>query len=149
MTVWFRTAMLNLLIRKSGQTQKREERKVVYQMIDDAAVAAVSSGEKFQAFLNIQAQFDRYSASNALLIAHQCRMQRSWQTLLPGRTLVFTSRRACAINLLEPGQEYTNQDGTVKTSYKVKRCSMCRRQRPYRSMRRWYPMIKVATECAS
>ncbi len=52
--------------------QKREERKVVYQMIDDAAVAAVSSGEKFQAFLNIQAQFDRYSASNALLIAHQC-----------------------------------------------------------------------------
>ena len=41
-------------------------------MIDDAAVAAVSSGEKFQAFLNIQAQFDRYSASNALLIAHQC-----------------------------------------------------------------------------
>ena len=36
--------------------QKREERKVVYQMIDDAAVAAVSSGEKFQAFLNIQAQ---------------------------------------------------------------------------------------------
>lgn len=33
--------------------QKREERKVVYQMINDAAVAAVSSGEKFQAFLNI------------------------------------------------------------------------------------------------
>ena len=64
-------------------TQKREERKVVYQMIDDAAVAAVSSGEKFQAFLNIQAQFDRYSASNALLIAH-------------GRKLVFTSRKGLA-----------------------------------------------------
>ena len=57
--------------------QKREERKVVYQMIDDAAVAAVSSGEKFQAFLNIQAQFDRYSASNALLIAHQC-LEEHW-----------------------------------------------------------------------
>jgi len=76
-------------------TQKREERKVVYQMIDDAAVAAVSSGEKFQAFLNIQAQFDRYSASNALLIV---RMRRSWQTLLPGRTLVFTSRKGFALS---------------------------------------------------
>lgn len=76
--------------------QKREERKVVYQMIDDAAVAAVSSGEKFQAFLNIQAQFDRYSASNALLLPISVRMQRSWQTLLPGRTLVFTSRKGLA-----------------------------------------------------
>ena len=51
--------------------QKREEREAVYQMIDDAATAAVSSGEQFQLFLNVQARFDRYSASNVLLIAHQ------------------------------------------------------------------------------
>ena len=102
--------------------QKREERKVVYQMIDDAAVAAVSSGEKFQAFLNIQAQFDRYSASNALLIAHQCPDATQLADFAAWKnTGVHIKKGACAINLLEPGQEYTNQDGTVKTSYKVKK----------------------------
>lgn len=123
--------------------QKREERKAVYQMIDDAATAAVSSGEQFQLFLNVQAQFDRYSASNALLIAHQCPDATQLADFAAWKnTGVHIKKGACAINLLEPGQEYTNQDGTVKTSYKVKRCSMCRRQRPCRSMRRWYPMIK-------
>ena len=102
--------------------QKREERKVVYQMIDDAAVAAVSSGEKFQAFLNIQAQFDRYSASNALLIAHQCPDATQLADFAAWKnTGVHIKKGVCAINLLEPGQEYTNQDGTVKTSYKVKK----------------------------
>ena len=103
-------------------TQKREERKVVYQMIDDAAVAAVSSGEKFQAFLNIQAQFDRYSASNALLIAHQCPDATQLADFAAWKnTGVHIKKGACAINRLEPGQEYTNQDGTVTTSYKVKK----------------------------
>ncbi len=91
-------------------------------MIDDAAVAAVSSGEKFQAFLNIQAQFDRYSASNALLIAHQCPDATQLADFAAWKnTGVHIKKGACAINLLEPGQEYTNQDGTVKTSYKVKK----------------------------
>lgn len=83
---------------------------------------AVSSGEKFQAFLNIQAQFDRYSASNALLIAHQCPDATQLADFAAWKnTGVHIKKGVCAINLLEPGQEYTNQDGTVKTSYKVKK----------------------------
>lgn len=102
--------------------QKREERKAVYQMIDDAAVAAVSSGEKFQVFLNIQARFDRYSASNALLIAHQCPDATRLADFAAWKDAgVYIKKGASTINLLEPGKEYTKPDGTVKTSYKVKK----------------------------
>lgn len=102
--------------------QKREEREAVYQMIDDAATAAVSSGEQFQLFLNVQARFDRYSASNVLLIAHQ----RPDATRLADFAAwkdagVHIKKGESTINLLEPGKEYTKPDGTVKTSYKVKK----------------------------
>lgn len=102
--------------------QKREERKAVYQMIDDAAIAAVSSGKQFQVFLNVQARFDRYSVSNVLLIAHQfpeaTRLAdfNTWK-----KEGVYIKKGESTINLLEPGKEYTKPDGTVKTSYKVKK----------------------------
>lgn len=62
--------------------QKREERKAVYQMIDDAATAAVSSGEQFQLFLNVQARFDRYSASISMDRTHAALHLSCWMQLL-------------------------------------------------------------------
>ena len=102
--------------------QKQEERKAVYQTIDDAAIATVSSGKQFQVFLNVQARFDRYSVSNVLLIAHQfpeaTRLAdfNTWKN-----EGVYIKKGESTINLLEPGKEYTTPDGRIKTSYNVKK----------------------------
>ena len=71
--------------------------------------------------LNTQAQFDRYSVSNALLIAYQH----------PGATKVadfstwkeedvFVKKGEKAITMLEPGSEFTREDGTTGFSANVK-----------------------------
>ena len=51
--------------------KKRQERAEAYALLDTATEEIVKDAEKFRDFLNTQAQFDRYSVSNALLIAYQ------------------------------------------------------------------------------
>ena len=71
---------------KSGSTKKRmskeeyaemkkTEKDKVYQMIDEASLDIVSSGEKFRSYLDTQSTMDRYSAVNALLINNCCFLQ--------------------------------------------------------------------------
>lgn len=51
--------------------KKQEERKELYALADATAVEISSSGEKFQAYLDVQARFSRYTPTNALLILAQ------------------------------------------------------------------------------
>lgn len=102
--------------------KKRMERAEAYVMLDNATEEIVSDGERFRDFLNTQAQFDRYSVSNALLIAFQ----------RPGATKVAdfgtwkdddvsVSKGEKAITILEPGNEYTREDGSTGFSINVKK----------------------------
>ena len=102
--------------------KKRMERAEAYVMLDNATEEIVSDGERFRDFLNTQAQFDRYSVSNALLIAFQ----------RPGATRVAdfgtwkdddvsVNKGEKAITILEPGNEYTREDGTTGFSINVKK----------------------------
>ena len=102
--------------------KKKQERAEAYELLDTATDEIAKDAEKFRDYLNTQAQFDRYSVSNALLIAFQH----------PGATKVadFTTwkeddvsvnKGEKAITILEPGSEFTREDGTTGFSINVKK----------------------------
>ncbi len=108
--------------KKEWAEKKRLERAEAYMLLDKASEEIAKDPEKFRDYLNTQAQFDRYSVGNALLIAFQH----------PGATKVadFSSwkeedvsinKGEKAITILEPGNEYTRDDGTTAFSVNVKK----------------------------
>ena len=100
---------------------KQTERKSVYALADETAQDVAENGESFRAFLDIQARFDRYSVTNALLIlaqrpeATQLRTFEGWK-----EQGVSIKQHETHINLLEPGEEYQRDDGSMATSWKVR-----------------------------
>ena len=78
--------------------------------------------ELFQSYLDVQSRFDRYSVGNALLIAAQMpeanRLAdfKSWKD-----ADVYIKKGATGITILEPGDEYTREDGSVGVSYNAKK----------------------------
>lgn len=102
--------------------KKKQERTAVYGMIDEMLASIGSDGAAFQTYLDVQAQFDRYTANNAILVAAQMPEAtrlldfESWKSeglhILQGEE---------AIKILEPGKEYERDDGTIGVSYNVKR----------------------------
>ena len=108
--------------RDSWIDRKRAERTEAYALLDTATEEITSDGERFKDFLNTQSQFDRYSVSNAILIAYQH----------PGATKVadFNSWKEedVSINkgekgfiLFEPGSEFTREDGSTGFSVNTKK----------------------------
>lgn len=102
--------------------RKQAEREGVYAMIDSYVQDMGREGGLFQAYLDVQARFDLYSVSNAILIAAQCPEATkladfdSWKA-----NGVYVRRGADAITILEPGKEYQRDDGSVGVSYNVRK----------------------------
>ena len=62
----------SLQLSKEEYAQKKKaEKDAVYKLIDDTAKETVNDPNRFAAFLDTQSKFDRYSATNALLIYAQ------------------------------------------------------------------------------
>ena len=108
--------------RDAWAERKRVERAEAYALLDKATEELTNDGERFKDFLNTQSQFDRYSVSNAILIAYQH----------PGATKVadFNSWKEedVSINkgekgfiLFEPGSEFTREDGSTGFSVNTKK----------------------------
>lgn len=110
------------LIKTPGQKRKRRSasQSLIWPMPLPGAVC--TDGNKFREYLDLQARFDRYSATNALLIlaqmpqATQVRDYDGWKD-----SGVSVKRRPKAISILEPGDEYRREDGSIGTYYNVKR----------------------------
>ena len=102
--------------------RKQAEREGVYAMIDSYVQDMGREGGLFRAYLDVQARFDLYSVSNAILIAAQCPEATkladfdSWKA-----NGVYVRRGADAITILEPGKEYQRDDGSVGVSYNVRK----------------------------
>lgn len=102
--------------------KKQAERDQVYALVDSTAEAIAQDGGKFQEYLDVQSHFDRYSVGNALLIAAQMpkavqlRDFDSWKE--SGASI---KKQQKAISILEPGEEYTRDDGSTGVSYNVKK----------------------------
>ena len=108
--------------RDSWIDRKRAERAEAYALLDTATEELTGDGEKFKDYLNTQSHFDRYSVSNAILIAYQH----------PGATKVADfntwKEEDVSINkgekgfiLFEPGSEFTREDGSTGFSVNTKK----------------------------
>ena len=102
--------------------KKQAERQAVYDLADITAEVVSRDGSKFQAYLDVQTRFSRYSATNVLLIlaqkpdATQLKDFDGWKDA--GASI---KRQQKGISILEPGEEYEREDGSIGTSYNVKR----------------------------
>jgi len=108
--------------KEAWKQQKQEQREMVYAMIDDTAQTVARDGAAFQKYLDVQSRFDRYSVANALLILAQ----------KPDATRIadfdtwkeqgaYIRKKETGFYILEPGDEYQRDDGTVGISYNLKK----------------------------
>lgn len=101
--------------------QKNENRALAYEMLE-TATEELNNPDTVMAYLDIQSKFDRYSVSNALLVAYQnpeaTRLcdSKTWQ-----KNHVFINKGETGIIILEPGKEYTRDDGKTVTPYNAKK----------------------------
>ena len=102
--------------------KKQQERTEAFEMLDNATEEAVANPETFRDYLLIQSRFGKYSVSNALLISYQNNEAtyladfETWK-----EKGVFVQKGERGITLLEPGNEFTREDGTTGFSINVKK----------------------------
>lgn len=102
--------------------RKQAERKEVYALVDTTAASVAADGATFRQFLDTQARFSRYSATNALLIfaqMPQATQLKSFEHWRSGGVSIKRSQKG--ISILEPGESYAREDGSTGTSYNVKK----------------------------
>lgn len=102
--------------------KKKAEREAVYELADNTAMEIAEDCQKFQQYLDVQTQFGRYSAVNALLIL----AQKPESTKLGDFDYwksqgAYVNKGQSGISILEPGKEYQREDGSVGVSYNVKK----------------------------
>lgn len=102
--------------------RKKAERQELYELADSTTQAVSMDGGKFQAYLDVQARFDRYSTTNALLILAQMPQATQVKDFDGWKNAGFSVKRhPQRISILEPGGEYQRGDGSVGTFYNVKK----------------------------
>lgn len=101
---------------------KRNEKSQIYELIDKTAEKIVTSGEEFKKYLDSQSKFDNYSVGNALLVSSQMPKATQLRDLESWRGVgAFKKRFAKAVKILEPGDNYMREDGSVGVNYNVKK----------------------------
>ncbi len=102
--------------------RKKQERDEAYALLDTATGEITKDPERFRDFLNTQARFDRYSVSNAILIAYQRPGAERLADFSDWKEKnVSVSKGEKAITILEPGNEFTREDGSTGVSMSVKK----------------------------
>jgi hypothetical protein len=107
--------------KEAWKQHKQEQREMIYAMIDDTAQTVARDGTAFQKYLDVQSRFDRYSVANVLLILAQ----------KPDATRIadfdtwkeqgaYIRKNETGFYILEPGEEYRRDDGSVGISYNPK-----------------------------
>ena len=94
--------------------KKMAKRRAVYELADSTAGSIQQDGGRFREYLDIQARFDRYSVTNALLIqaqmpeATRLKSFDGWKQ--DGASIRKNAKR---ISILEPGDEYRRENGPL------------------------------------
>lgn len=114
--------MNEIFDKEEWASRKQQDREAAYAMVDDALKKMGTDGKAFQTYLDVQSKFERYSVSNALLIA----AQKPEATDL-GETNFWRGRGGyirkgeSGILLMEPGNSYTRRDGSKGVSINIRR----------------------------
>lgn len=110
--------------KEAWAAKKKAERDEVYVLADATAEAVCADGGKFRDYLDVQAAFRNYSATNALLIlatkpdARRLGDKDFWRD-----QGVYIKRQEFSrpIKIVESNGEYTRDDGSIGVSYNIKR----------------------------
>ena len=100
---------------------KQAQRQEAYEMIDNTCAEMMESGDSFRQYLDVQGRFDRYSVNNAILVsaqmpeATQLKERAAWK-----QSRVYVNKDAQKVVILEPGKEYTREDGSKAVGYNAK-----------------------------
>ncbi|MDL2225036.1 ssDNA-binding domain-containing protein [Eubacteriales bacterium OttesenSCG-928-M02] len=103
-------------------TKKQGERASAYELIDRTAESVAQDSDMFKTYLDVQSRFERYSVGNVLLIASQKPDAKRigdfdyWKD--QGG---YVKKNEKGIVILEPGDEYTRDDGSIGVSYNPKK----------------------------
>ncbi len=113
-----------ILTKRLGRQRKKAERDEVYALADATAEEVCADGGKFREYLDVQANFRHYSATNALLIlaakpdARRLGDKDFWRD-----QGVYIKRQEFGrpIKIVESNGEYPRDDGSIGVSYNIKR----------------------------
>lgn len=98
--------------------RKQKERSDAFTLIDETADQMKSNGELFQTYLDVQTHFDRYSVSNAILIAAQMPEATKLKDFDDWKKAnVSIKKGESAITILKAGKEFERSDHSVGVYY--------------------------------
>ena len=98
----------------------KAEKNSLFETANNAAVDTVYSGKNLRKYLETQSRFDKYSATNVLLImsqkpeATQIKDYNSWQ-----KAGVTVKKFEKGFSILEPGKEYKTESGEIRQNFNI------------------------------
>lgn len=101
--------------------KKQNERQAAFELADTTAEKMKGDSGLLRTYLNVQAHFDRYSVTNAILVTAQmpgATTLKDWQKWKADGVTV--DRTAKKISILEPGNEFNRHDGTRGIGFNAK-----------------------------
>ena len=107
--------------REKFKEKKRAELEALYDAVNEETLMIAEDPEKFSGYLRVQARFDRYTVTNAILLLHQFPDAQKLKTFEGWkRDGAFVGRGEKSISILEPSS-YTKEDGSTGKGFRVKK----------------------------
>lgn len=110
--------------KEAWAAKKKAERDDTFYLADTTAEEVSTDSGKFREYLDVQANFRNYSATNALLIlAFNRNASKLGDTDFWRNQGVYIKRQEFSrpIKIIESNGEYTRDDGSIGVSYNIKR----------------------------
>ena len=107
--------------REKFKEKKRAELETLYDAVNEETLMIAEDPEKFSAYLRIQARFNRYTVTNAILLLHQFPDAQKLKTFEGWkREGASVKRGEKSISILEP-YSYTKADGSMGKGFRIKK----------------------------
>lgn len=107
--------------REKFKEKKRAELEALYDAVNEETLMIAEDPEKFSAYLRIQARFNRYTVTNAILLLHQFPDAQKLKTFEGWkRDGASVKRGEKSISILEP-YSYIKADGSMGNGFRIKK----------------------------
>ena len=107
--------------REKFKEKKRAELEALYDAVNEETLMIAEDPEKFSAYLRVQARFNRYTVTNAILLLHQFPDAQKLKTFEGWkRDGASVKRGEKSISILEP-YSYTKADGNTVKGFRIKK----------------------------
>ena len=107
--------------REKFKEKKRAELEALYDAVNEEMLMIADDPEKFSGYLRVQARFNRYTVTNAILLLHQFPDAQKLKTFEGWkREGASVKRGEKSISILEP-YSYTKADGSMEKGFRIKK----------------------------